>query len=122
VCRNHGIESDVIPRIATCFGGGIGNTGSVCGAVIGAIMAIGVVRKQSTSLEEWLATAEIAAEFRRRFEDEMDTIDCRELTGVDLTTDEGRGELMNSDITMTVCLPAVTNAYRIVSDLLSNKP
>lgn len=120
MCRDYNIENDLIPKIATCFGGGIGNTGSVCGAVIGATMAIGIVRKQSTSIEEWLATAEIAREFRRRFEAEMRTINCRELTGLDFSTDEGLGKLMSSDIAMTVCFPAVANAYRIVSDLLKD--
>jgi C_GCAxxG_C_C family probable redox protein len=120
VCRDYNIESDVIPRIASCFGGGIGNTGSVCGAVIGATMAIGLVRKQSSSIEEWLATAKIAQEFRRRFEAEMQTISCRELTGIDLTTIEGSEELMNSDVAMNVCIPAVAHAYRIVSELLKD--
>ena len=120
VCQDYNIENDLIPKIATCFGGGIGNTGSVCGAVIGATMAIGIVRKQSSSIEEWLATAEVAREFRRRFEDEMQTISCRELTGLDLSTDGGTEELMNSDIAMTVCIPAVGHAYRIVSDLLKD--
>lgn len=120
MCQDYNIENDLIPKIATCFGGGIGNTGSVCGAVIGATMAIGIVRKQSSSIEEWLATAEVAREFRRRFEDEMQTISCRELTGLDLSTDGGTEELMNSDIAMTVCIPAVGHAYRIVSDLLKD--
>jgi C_GCAxxG_C_C family probable redox protein len=120
VCRDYNIENDLIPKIATCFGGGIGNSGSVCGAVIGAAMAIGIVRKQSTSIEEWLATAEIAREFRRRFEEEMKTIYCRELTGLDLTKDLDSEKLMNSDIAMNVCFPAVAHAYRIVSDLLKD--
>ncbi|MBU0984014.1 MAG: C-GCAxxG-C-C family protein [candidate division Zixibacteria bacterium] len=122
VCRDYNIESDLLPRIATCFGGGIGNTGSVCGAVIGATMAIGVVRKQSSNLDDWMATAGIAKEFRVRFEEEMGTISCRELTGLDLSTDLGREELMNSDsdIAMTVCFPAVAHAYRIVSELLKD--
>ncbi|MBD3217096.1 MAG: hypothetical protein GF310_02380 [candidate division Zixibacteria bacterium] len=118
VCQDYGIENDLIPRIATCFGGGIGNTGSVCGAVIGATMAIGIIRKQSSSIEEWLETAEIARELRRRFEDEMKTINCRELTGLDLTNELDSEKLMNSDIAMKVCFPAVSHAYQIVSDLL----
>jgi hypothetical protein len=83
-------------------------------------MAIGLVRKQSSSIEEWLATAKIAQEFRRRFEAEMQTISCRELTGIDLTTIEGSEELMNSDVAMNVCIPAVAHAYRIVSELLKD--
>jgi hypothetical protein len=81
-------------------------------------MAIGIIRKQSTSIEEWLETAEIARELRRRFEDEMKTINCRELTGLDLTKEVDSEKLMNSDIAMKVCFPAVAHAYRIVTELL----
>lgn len=81
-------------------------------------MAIGIVRKQSSNIDEWLETAKIAAELRKRFENEMHTISCRELTGIDLTEVESRDILMNSDIPMKVCIPAVALAYRIVSELL----
>ncbi len=67
-----------------------------------------------------MATARIFQEFRRRFEDEMGTISCRELTGMDLTKVEDLDKLANSDIAMTVCFPAVGHAYRIVSDLLKD--
>ena len=60
----------------------------------------------------------LAEEFRKRFEAEMDTISCRELTGIDLTHEEARNELMNSDIPQTVCFPAVAAAHRLVVDLL----
>ena len=36
------MECAAIPRIATPFGGGIGGRGEVCGAVTGAVMAIGL--------------------------------------------------------------------------------
>lgn len=118
VCQKFGIENEIIPRIASCFGGGMGNTGSVCGAVVGAMMAIGLMAERGDSMEDWLHVADIAREFRRRFEAEMETINCRELTGVDLTMEEGREKFMNSDIPMTVCIPAVGTAYRLVLDLL----
>ncbi|MBD3381446.1 MAG: hypothetical protein GF404_04535 [candidate division Zixibacteria bacterium] len=120
VCRDYNIENDLIPKIASCFGGGIGNTGSVCGAVIGATMAIGVVRKQSTSMAEWLESAKITQELRRRFEYKMKTINCRELIGLDLSKNEDLEKLMNTDLPAKVCLPAVSHAYRIVSELLKS--
>jgi hypothetical protein len=57
-------------------------------------------------------------EFRRRFEDEMKSINCRELTGMDLSTEAGRKEFMSSDIPQTVCFPAVGTAYNLVVELL----
>jgi C_GCAxxG_C_C family probable redox protein len=120
VCQEFGIEieEDLIRRVAFGFAGGLGNTGAVCGAVIGAVMAIGLKRGRTNTMEEALRELSLAREFRRRFEAEMETISCRELTGLDLTTEEGLKQLMSSNIPRTVCFPAVGAAYRLVVDLL----
>jgi C_GCAxxG_C_C family probable redox protein len=112
------IETDVIRRIAFGFAGGLGNTGAVCGAVVGAVMAIGLKQGRADTMEEGLRKLAVAREFRRRFEAAMETISCRELTGADLTTEEGLEQFMNSDTPQTVCFPAVGVAYRLVVDLL----
>jgi C_GCAxxG_C_C family probable redox protein len=112
-------ENDVIPRIAGAFAGGIGNTGAVCGAVAGAIMAISLKQGRAETMEEKLRDLAVAQEFRRRFEAEMKSISCRELTGLDLTTEDGLQQLMSSDIPQTACFPAVGAAYRLVVDLLN---
>ncbi|UCH46169.1 MAG: C_GCAxxG_C_C family protein [Nitrospiraceae bacterium] len=111
-------ENDVVPRIASGFAGGIGNTGSVCGSVIGAVMAIGLRQGRADTMEEALRNLAVTQEFRRRFEAEMKTINCRELTGADLSTPEGIEQFMGSDTPKTVCFPAVALAYRLVIDLL----
>ena len=118
MCQEFEIESEIIPRIASCFGGGIGNTGSVCGAVAGAVMAIGLRKERGDTMEDWLRLSSVAQEFRRRFEAEMGSINCRELTGADLSTEEGLKEYMSSDTPMKVCFPAVGVAYRLVVELL----
>ncbi|MGD2206145.1 MAG: C-GCAxxG-C-C family protein, partial [Anaerolineae bacterium] len=82
------MENDVIPQIAFGFAGGIGNTGAVCGAVVGAVMAIGLKLSRGDTMEESLHRLAVPREFRRRFEAEMGTISCRELTGADLSTEE----------------------------------
>jgi C_GCAxxG_C_C family probable redox protein len=111
-------ENDVIPRIASGFAGGIGNTGSVCGSVIGAVMAIGLKQGRADTMEEALRNLAVTQEFRRRFEAEMKTINCHDLTGADLSTPEGIEQFMGSDIPQTVCFPSVGVAYRLVIDLL----
>jgi C_GCAxxG_C_C family probable redox protein len=118
VCQEFELESEIIPRIASCFGGGIGNTGAVCGAVIGAVMAIGLKKERGDTMEDWLCISAVAQEFRRRFEAKMGTINCRELTGADLSTEEGREQYMSSVIPQTVCFPAVSVAYQLVVNLL----
>jgi C_GCAxxG_C_C family probable redox protein len=120
VCQEFEIEVDpeIIPRIAFGFAGGIGNTGAVCGAVAGAVMAIGLKIERGDTMEEALRTLGVVQEFRRRFEAEMGTISCRELTETDLTTEEGVQQFMSSDTPQAVCFPAVGVAYRLVVDLL----
>ena len=120
VCQEFEIETenDVIPQIAFGFAGGIGNTGAVCGAVAGAVMAIGLKLGRADTMEESLRRLAVPQEFRRRFEAEMGTIGCRELTGADLSTKEGIEQYMRSDKPSTVCFPAVGAAYRLVVDLL----
>ncbi len=119
-CEELGVRVDenVIPKIAYAFAGGIGNTGSVCGAVAGAVMAIGLIKDRGESMEEMMEVLGTATEFRRRFEHEMNTISCRELTGLDLSKPEGIEQLMNTDIAQSVCFPAVATAHRLVVDLL----
>jgi C_GCAxxG_C_C family probable redox protein len=120
VCQEFDLETenDAIPRIANAFAGGIGNTGAVCGAVVGAVMAIGLKQGQADTREGMLRNLAKAGEFRRRFEVEMGTISCRELTGMDLSTEKGVEQFMNSDTPQRVCIPAVSSAYRLVVDLL----
>ena len=113
------VDSEIIPRIAFGFAGGIGNTGAVCGAVAGAVMAIGLKIDRGDTMEEALGALGVVKEYRRRFEAEMGTIACRELTGADLSTEDGVAQYMSSDTPQTVCFPAVGLAYRLVVDLLN---
>ncbi len=110
--------NDVVPQIASAFAGGIGNTGAVCGAVVGAVMAISLKQGRTDTMEKMLGNLAVAGELRRRFEAEMGDIRCRELTGLDLSTEEGLRQLMSSDTPQKVCFPAVGTAYRLAVDLL----
>ena len=120
VCQEFGLEpgNTAIPQIASGFAGGIGNTGAVCGAVVGGVMAIGLKLGRADTIEGMLQNLGVAREFRQRFETEMGEIGCRELTGLDLTAEEDLAQLMSSDVPKKVCFPAVAAAYRLAVDLL----
>ena len=70
-------------------------------------------------MEEGLRALGVVQEFRRRFEARMGTIACRELTGADLTTEEGIARFMNSETPQKTCFPAVGLAYQLVLDLVN---
>lgn len=120
VCQKFDLEVDdrVIPRIAYCFAGGMGNSGLVCGAVAGGVMAIGLKGGRPDTMEEGFAKLGVAREFCRRFEAEMGSVNCRDLTGADLTTEEGIARFMESDAPARACFPAVGLAYRLAVDVL----
>jgi C_GCAxxG_C_C family probable redox protein len=118
VCQEQGIECGAIPRIATPFGGGIGGRGEVCGAVTGAVMAIGMKHGREEPSQPNRHAYALAREFCRRFEEETGSVSCRDLTGMDLSTPEGLQAFHASDIPLRVCLPAIGAAFRLAIELV----
>lgn len=119
VCQARGLETGTdMLSIALPFAGGLGRTGGLCGAVAGAAMAIGLGLGRGATKAESLYTMQVAAELRHCFEDAMGAINCRDLTGRDLTTPEALAEFINSDVPRKVCFPAVATAYTLTVELL----
>ena len=108
-----GLESPAVPRIATPFGGGIAGLGSVCGAVSGAMIAIGLTHGRDEPWQPREQVYDLARKVYRGFQEEMGSTICRDLTGLDLTTPEGVKEIYSSGIGMRVCLRAGSTAYRL---------
>lgn len=120
VSQEFEIEEDIPAHIAMCFGGGIGLTGAVCGAVSGAVMAIGLVKGPAANMDDFFQIMPLAQELRRRFEEEMKTLNCRDLTGFDLATPENFQDFMNTDIPAKACVPAVDTAYKLAMEILQD--
>lgn len=112
------MESDVIPRIASAFGAGIGGRGEVCGAVVGGAMAIGLVHGRQEPWQPRDKPYALAQELCHRFEEEMGDIHCRQLTGMDLSTPEGIKAYYASDVPVRVCLRAGGVAFDTVLEVL----
>ena len=66
-------------KIATGFGGGIGHTGCVCGALSASIMVLGLIHGRSDSSQGRESAYAAAQEFHRRFEDNFGASCCRAL-------------------------------------------
>ena len=73
------------PGIAMGFGGGMGKNGLVCGAVSVGIMAIGLRAKGREKAEVYKLVDTFLTDFKEHF----GTVNCRELLGADLKTEEG---------------------------------
>jgi C_GCAxxG_C_C family probable redox protein len=112
-----GIESDLIPGIALGFGGGLGRRGLVCGALNGGVMAIGLRHGQMKGMEAKDTAYALALELCQRFEGQHGSALCRDLTGCDLTTPEGKQKWSDSN-GHEKCSQFVSTAVEILMDLL----
>ena len=90
IAENKGIKSDLIPKIASGFCGGMAGTSRTCGAVSGGILAISLFFGRSSPDDTLEMAHSIIQEFLAAFEEKYGTTNCKELTGCDLGTEEGR--------------------------------
>jgi C_GCAxxG_C_C family probable redox protein len=105
ICKILKIKSDAVPKIATGFGAGISRFGSVCGALSGTIMAMGLAEGRmdpadnTGKLKLYKDVIILIDEFRSAF----NTIDCRELTGCNMLTEDGLKKFSDDKIHAEIC-------------------
>jgi len=110
-----GIEDETALKLASPFGGGVARQGNVCGAVIGALMVLGLQRGNAT-LETKDKTYFIAEKFVKRFQEQHGTILCRELIGHDVSTTEGLKNAREQKVFTSACPAFVKDAAELVSE------
>jgi len=98
-------KTPFIPRIATGFGGGVGRSGSICGALSGAVMAVGLLRgcDKAEEKEKRTATYESVLRMVDAFEKEFENINCKALTQCDFRTKEGQEKFRSQEIRKNIC-------------------
>jgi C_GCAxxG_C_C family probable redox protein len=114
-----GIDDETALKLASPFGGGVARRGNVCGAVIGALMALGLGCGNAT-LENKDDNYRVADEFIKRFQGLHGTILCRELIGHDLSTPEGLLNAKEQEVFKSACPVFVKNATGLVAEFLDN--
>jgi C_GCAxxG_C_C family probable redox protein len=96
--------NSVIPKIATGFGGGMGRCGSVCGALTGAIMAVGLkYGSNEIDPQKKADTYQKTQALFKLFEQRHGSVMCHDLIGCDLSTPEGLAKAKQEDVFETVC-------------------
>jgi len=84
-----GIDSELIPKIGTALGAGVSLNGILCGSISGVAMAIGMKNGRKSPEENpgpaWKMMDEYVDAFRKKFS----FVNCRQLTGLNLKTQEG---------------------------------
>lgn len=118
-----GIDRETAYRIACGFGGGCGGSAGTCGAVSGAIMAIGT-RYGKCKADDAAAKEKTYALVRacmQRFREKNGSTICKELLGVDISAPEGLKTAKASGLFDTRCVQFVRDAAEILEDTIDPK-
>jgi len=115
-----GIISPLIPRIATGFCGGIARTRGMCGAVTGGVMALGILYGRDNTEQSYETVYEKVQQFLRAFEEEYRSINCFDLTGCDLSKEEGRQAFVEKGM-MEKCRQFTGRAASMVAELINDE-
>ena len=105
--------------VSAGFGGGIAHQGEICGAVSGAIMALGILEGQNTSdhKEHKIKTYDLGEKFIAKFREKFETTKCSDLTGVDITDENARNKASQDGHFARICPQFVDYAVRIILDM-----
>ena len=116
-----GLDNELALKISDPFGGGM-KYGSTCGAVCGALMAIGLKFGRTMPKDEvhMKRTNEAVALFLKRFKEASGgEIDCLKLLNCDINTPEGKEYRKQHNLRVKVCEKAIKDATDIVVEILS---
>ncbi len=118
--EDFGMDRETALKVAGCFGGGMGRMGEVCGALTGALMALGLKlsaggrETDETKVRMYGYVRELAGRFRERH----GAICCRELLGVDIDTTEGHDLAVRQGLFISRCPTYVMDAASMLEDML----
>ena len=109
-----GYDEEELLRMSAAFAGGMFR-GDTCGAVTGALMALGLAYGDDAAL-----TAEKTAEFQAAFTERFGSTICREILGYDLSVPGELEKARASGKMMDLCSMFVRGASEILQELLKD--
>jgi len=111
-----GLDKALALKIACGFGGGIGRMGRTCGAVTGAVMAIGLKYGQVNLVDEEsrLRTYTLVKGFIDKFTTLHGSIECKDLIGYDLSNSGELRLARESGVFQNKCPGFVYDSARIL--------
>ena len=115
----YGLTEEQANKLTASFGGGSG-IGETCGAVVGAMMVIGMEygHKGPDDTENRQMLMAKRAEFFSKWKERHQTCMCRELLGYDLTDPEQLKIFLEKGLMLDLCPMLVTDAADILDEML----
>ncbi|WP_181391822.1 C-GCAxxG-C-C family protein [Methanospirillum lacunae] len=118
--KEYGLDPALARKISTGFGGGIGRTGNMCGAVSGAILVLGLANGMNSLQEpEWREKSySLDKEFIEKFISRFGSIQCPDLLGYNMAIPEELAESKRVGAAKKVCPELVRGAAEILDEML----
>jgi len=115
----HNLDFDQLFHLAAGLGAGIAHEGNACGAITGAIAALGVIegKYHPEAVEQKAQAYAKGEEFIRRFKLKHGTILCNDLTGIEMTDLRERKKAMDEGIFNRKCPSYVADAVRLALEI-----
>jgi len=115
-----GLAPGLAMKIGCAFGGGVGSTGDLCGAVSASIVVLGLKfgRTEKDDAARRLATDSKVQEFLKKFRQKHKHTTCNDLVGFDRSTPEGHDKAAAAGVFKKLCPCYVEDAAEILEELL----
>ncbi|OAA83865.1 C-GCAxxG-C-C family protein [Clostridium ljungdahlii] len=115
-----GMDTEQANKVAASFGGGM-FCGETCGAVIGALIAIGLkyghyLKDTPNTKNQNIAKV---TEFREKFLMRYDSTVCKELLGYDISKPEEMKIILEKGLLFSFCPKLVAYVTEILTEILS---
>jgi C_GCAxxG_C_C family probable redox protein len=118
IAESRGIQSELIPRIATGLCGGIARTGGICGALSGGVLGISIVTGRNKAGQSTEVNARLVRALLGVFEAKFGATECKWLIGCRLDTPEGQQFFKENKLREQKCRMFVKEAAAMASGLL----
>ena len=117
-----GITEEQALKLGSCFGGGM-RKGEVCGAVTGALMALGLLygQKKAGDAESREMSNKVNDLMMDRFKEKCGSYICNDLLGCDITSEEGHKYCLDNNLFTEFCPQMVAAAVEIVEEIIAEE-
>jgi C_GCAxxG_C_C family probable redox protein len=115
-----GISDEAAIKISSAFGGGMWR-GRTCGAVTGALMALGMKYGYNEPIapEEKGVFLAKCAKFEQKFSTENGSVICKDiLLGYDLSKPEDMEKVLEKELFFTICTKLVCSTCKILDEII----
>ena len=115
-----GLTEEQALKLGACFGSGM-RKGEVCGAVTGALMALGLLYGQTNAGDSAgrLVSNKINDLMMDRFKEKCGSYICNDLLGCDISTAEGVQYCRDNNLFTEFCPKMVAAAVEVVEEIIA---